>query len=391
MKSLENGDVVCSYCLRSKPAAEMSDEHIWPEGLGGDPLGWPWRTSKVCGLCNNLAGQWVDAAFIKSWFGSHERHSGVEDYLDPAAPQKAVAPLIYMGVVEHEELKTEEVGEVWLGSAGDTILHVRPKHEAAWSTYAGGKPSKKRSESGHAYLAFASPSQFWAHVTLWSFQRHFKFATRTLANSNMPEMPSPLTPIDPNDTEQARHLRILRSLAGGIHVQMTIAVDFASRFLAKLALGIGRELLGEAFLQMPYARHLSAALWERDFEKRQAIPVRGSGFLGAFGDVLKTLPLAWPGAWVLIVMTTGGLPCLTVITPSGKAMTVLVSDAPDAHSAAAFPEDGLVYLAIPAAGRASGPIALPEYLAFMTGVAPNDKLQQLRGLRRDPAHLPPKR
>lgn len=382
----------CSYCLRWKSSDERSYEHIWPQSLGGDPLPAPWRTDDVCRQCNNIAGQWVDAEFVKSLYGSHERFSGTEAYLDPRNPAKAVVPLVFMGAVDNMDLEDDEVAEVWLGPAGDTIVHIRPRHEEAWDAFAGGKPTKKRSDGGFAYLLFASESQFWAHVTLGSFQRHFRFASRTLVNANMPDLTPALTAVDASDARQARHIGIARSFSGGIHTRMMVKVDVGSRFLAKLALGVGREVLGDAFLTSPYARTLSQALWERDFEKRQTIGVRGTGFFGGLGERLEPLPLAWPAGWVLMLATISGLPALTIVTPSGKAMTILVSDDPSLAAGADFGgEDGMTYLAIPAAGQAVGPIPLPDYLAFVTGVGVHPDLTRLKALQGDPNRLPAKR
>lgn len=381
----------CSYCLTEKPVAERSDEHIWPEGLGGDPVGPPWRTDNVCGRCNSLAGQWVDGAFIRGWFGTHERASGAEDYLDPAHPEKAIAQFRYMGVVEPDELRPDETAEVWIGPAGETVLHVRPKHDDVWNAYAGGKPTRKRAEGGHAYLLFTSPEMFWVLVALWSFQKQFRRAHRTLINSDTPETSPPLAPIDPGDAEQARHIRMARSLQGGIKASLVVDLDYSNRFLCKLALGVGRELWGEAYLKTSYAGHLSRALWERDFEVRQTIPVRGSGFFGGLTAKLSRLPLAWPGGWLLLLMKAGGLPCLVVLTPDGKAMITLLSDDPALADALPISDEGEIHVVVPAVGTSAGPIPFEDYLAFVTGVGTHPELQRLQSLRRDPSTLPPKR
>lgn len=383
---------MCSYCLNEKPVDERSDEHIWPEALGGDPLGPPWRTENVCHRCNTLAGLWVDGAFIRSFFGSHERATDAEAYLDPRHPEKAVAQFIYMATVEPEELRADETAEVWIGPAGEHVLHVRPRHDEVWNTFAGGKPTRKRAESGHAYLSFTSPEPYWVHVALWSFQRQFRYARRTLVNANTPEMASPLTPISPDDSEQARHLRMAASLTRGAEGHMVVDLDYSTRFLCKLALGVGREVLGDAYLRTPYAGYLSRALKEANFAARQTIPVKGSAFFGGLTASLERLPLKWPGAWVLILLPVGNQPGLVVVTPSGKMMAMLVSD--DAEVSAIWRErfdEGEVYLAVPAAAEAIGPVPFPDYLAFITDVADHPELRRLCDLRGDPDRLPPKR
>jgi ribosomal protein L30 len=64
--NLEGGMKTCIYCDREKADGDFSDEHIWPDALGGDFL--PpeiWRTNDVCGQCNSLSGVFVDGSFIR--------------------------------------------------------------------------------------------------------------------------------------------------------------------------------------------------------------------------------------------------------------------------------------------------------------------------------------
>lgn len=384
-------DFTCSYCLRSKPGSEKSDEHIWPQSLGGDPLGAPWRTMNVCQRCNSLAGQFVDAAFVKSMIGLFERASGVEEYLDPTAPEKTVVPYVHMGTADHEELKEDEVADIWVGPAGSVVIHIRPKHDDVWNTYAGGKPTRKRSESGHAYLGFRSGDPFWAGATFWSFQRQFKTAYRTLLNADTPKVEPALTPLDANDPEQARHVRIARSFDGGVKAQAVISIDNGSRLLAKVALGLGRETLGDGYLETPYAQHLSKALWTRDLDERAKIPVRGASFNATGGSPLAQAPIAWPGGWLLLLMLSDGRPSLTVFSPSGKVAAILVSDSVISDGQHPhWSRDGEVFLVIPAINETAGPISLPDYLAFVLDELDHPTLKSLKARRRDSSTLPPK-
>lgn len=383
---------LCSYCLRDKPEAERSDEHIWPQSLGGDPLGPPWRTDNVCQRCNSLAGQFVDAAFVKSMIGLFERASGTEEYLDPSQPEKMTVPFVYMGAVEHDELHNDEVAEVWLGPAGDVVTHIRPRHDEVWEGYAGGKPTRKRSQAGNAYLAFASETPFWAAACFWSFQKQFKFAARSLLNAPLPTVELKLTPLDPDDAEQARQVRIAESMQGEIKANVTIPTDLGNRLIVKVALGLGRETLGEAFARSSYAQQLSRALWTRDPETRAQSRVHGSGFLATGDSPLAQAPIAWPGGWLLLLMLSGGRPSLTVFSPSGKMATILISDlpiTPGTHPH--WSQDGEVFLVIPTLGESLGPIDLPDYLAFIIGEIDHPDLRRLADRRKPPDAFPEKR
>lgn len=235
----------CSYCFNMKPLAEFSFEHIWPNGLGGDYLPAPWNTGKVCRTCNNIAGRFVDGEFMKSWFGSHERASAARDYRDPSDPKKVIEPPTYMGPFDHEDLRPDEVAEMWIGPAGAHMIHIRPADpDPVWAVYAGGKPTRNRARWGFAFLAFTSAQDYWVTSALLSFEQHFALARRVSLNSNTPPG---FDEVDDTDADQARLMRVARSVIGGAKVNFQINVDVGNRLLAKVALGLGREILGNDF------------------------------------------------------------------------------------------------------------------------------------------------
>src|SRR5688500_7383766 len=90
----------CIYCGEEKEENSFSDEHIWPDALGGDYLPDFWRTNDVCQRCNSLSGVFVDGAFIRSWIGSAERATGALEYLDVSRPGKSILPLDYLGKLQ---------------------------------------------------------------------------------------------------------------------------------------------------------------------------------------------------------------------------------------------------------------------------------------------------
>lgn len=386
----------CSYCGRWKPTAEFNLEHIWPDALGGDALPQPWLTNKVCARCNELSGRFVDGEFIKSWFISHERSNAAREYLDVARPQQNWLPLSYMGVLPHPELRDDEVAEVWLGPCGDHIVHVRPKQEPIWDVYAGGKPTRKRSDWGSAFMSLCSEELFWIWTAVNSFHRHFRRADRFVLNMNMPQgFTPPFGELNDADPEHARLKRIARSMETTrrdgqmVGLKAAMRLDLSGRFLTKVALGIGREVLGEAFLDTTYAAHLRAALWERDLEKRGAIPVRGTGFFGEVEDMPGMSFLRWPGAWVLWLNVVGGKLALIAVTPSGKSMVIQISDEHDLVDqwARATPE-GLIFISAAAIAEAAGPLEGAEFIAHQLGNYVNPELDRLAKLRRGEQGLP---
>ena len=57
---------LCIYCNTEKAESELSLEHIFPESLGGDLCSGLFKTRDVCIRCNNVAGLFVDGAFVQT-------------------------------------------------------------------------------------------------------------------------------------------------------------------------------------------------------------------------------------------------------------------------------------------------------------------------------------
>src|SRR5262249_27724892 len=58
-----------------------------------------------------------------------------------------------------------------------------------------------------------------------------------------------------------------------------VSIDYGSRFLAKLALGLGGIFLDPSFRRSESADLLRKFLWTRKLEDRQKIPFRGRNFI----------------------------------------------------------------------------------------------------------------
>jgi hypothetical protein len=385
---------VCSYCFGKKHVSEFSYEHVWPDALGGDHLPSLWQTNNVCERCNNLSGLFVDGEFIKSWFVSNERASGALEFVDPTAPEKSRLPLNYMGPITNPELQSDEAAEFWIGPCGAHVIHIRPKHEPLWDTYAGGKPSRKRLDWGSAFLTLTSTEHFWIIASVFAFHNHFRRAERFVTN-----MPTPqgFSAIDLQNADQARKVRIATSVGDAasrdekIPVRVAVKMDLGSRFLVKLALGLGRELLGESFLATSYAETLRRALWERDPNKRKSLAVRGSGYLSGLESAPGVRFLCWPNAWTLTVWHMSEGLVLIVGTPTGQMMSVLIStDAQLLNSLNGRFANGEVFITLPVLDYALGhSIALPDLLAHQTKSVIIPELADLSAKRRDTSLLPP--
>ncbi len=387
---------ICIYCGCEKPDEEFSDEHIWPDALGGDFLPRDvWRTDDVCQKCNSISGLFVDGAFIRSWIGQAERSSDSHEYLAGRGKPAAI-PLHYLGPIMDVPLPAGHVADFWVGPCGANIVHIRPDDgDEQWTTYAGGDPRGKKSKAGRAYMAFTSEDDFWIAVSLLSFHRHFGRAERFVVNMEIPAN-WPFKEPNRSDAVQAEDMKVVDAVTGAsragkqIHLQPLISLDVSNRMLAKLGLAVGYKLLGASFLETEHGKNLRAGMREANFEKRQDIAVRGSGLFGQAGLEAAKDVLAWPGGWVLLVSVVQDSLFLGVVVPSGKSMTVLISDEA-ALVATVDPKykDGAIWVTVPAAGEAAGPVLLPEYLAHQTGVSALPVLTTLASKRGDRTNLPP--
>jgi hypothetical protein len=386
----------CMYCSEEMPSSEFSDEHIWPRALGGDFLPKDvWRTDNVCRRCNSISGVFIDGAFIRSWMGQAELSSGSRDYLAGKEKVSAV-PLDYLGPLQGVPVPDGHVADYWTGPCGANIIHIRPDDgDEQWTTYAGGDPKGKKAKAGRAYIALTSEVEFWILVGLESFRRHFDRAERFVVNVEIPngwpfKMPDQSIAVQSEDMKTVEAVLDASRTGSGLRVKPAISFDLGSRMLAKLGIGIGYKLLGAAFLQTDYAKNLRLGMREANSEKRRLIPVRGSGFLAGRRLGGAETILAWPGGWVLMINIVAGELALCVISPSGNSMSVLISDDKKLVSNLDLKfRDGLVWITVPAASEAVGPIPLPGYLAHKTNMFAIEQLVALAAKRGDRAKLPP--
>jgi hypothetical protein len=386
----------CIYCGEQKPDEDFSDEHIWPDALGGGFLSRDvWRTNNVCQRCNRISGLFIDGAFIRSWMGKAEVSNESLEYLAGKGKVTAI-PLDYLGMIQEVPIPKGHVADFWAGPCGANIIHIRPDDgDEQWKTYAGGNPQIKRSESGRAYMAITSEEPFWIKVSLASFRSHFNRAERIVVNAEIP--PNwPFKEPDLNDAIQAEDMKTVDAVINAgrsgktVRVRPAIALDLGNRMLAKLGLGVGYKLLGSAFLETDYAKSLREAMREANIEKRRRIPVLGSSFFG--GPELSGAQevLRWPGGWVLMINIIEGKLNLSIISPSGRSMTVLITA--DQNLLAKLDSsyaEGMVWITVPAAKEAVGPISLPVYLGHQTNDAPLPSLVALASQRGDRTTLPP--
>ena len=386
----------CTYCLGTRGDTALTQEHVWPAALGGRLAPPTFQTPRVCKTCNNLAGQFVDAAYLKSWFVKNEAISA-QQLFDPDQPR--ASSLMYMGFENSFPTAEGEVCERWIGPAGDHVYHIHTKDDARWETVAGGDFIKRRkSDGGRAYIVLTSNVEYWAVTSLLSFAAWFPFATRrciTQIGGTVPDFGVMWRDQEPVSEREATEIAYIRGRPDGEQVlaNIPVQVDFADRFLAKLSLGLADSILGPAAVRSPYADHLRTALWTRDPEVRAALPIKGVGFwagdqqLSAVAQALHA-----PGAWTILLWAQREALTCVIVSPGGRPMMTVVSD-----DSSLWPEhigstygQGVVHIAIPERQEWLGPIPLANVIATKLGNMRDATLARLDAMREEGKRVPAK-
>ena len=385
--------MTCIYCDGRRQDPEMSLEHIWPQALGGQwspPL---FRTNSVCRSCNSNCGLWVDGAFLKSWFISHEVSNAARENLDPVNP--GIVPLKFMGHDKRFPVQDGDVAELWMGPGGDSVHHVHKVDDEKWFGIAGGDMIRRRkADVGRAYLMLRSESPYWLACSVKSFVAYMSPA-RMLTATLMPNVTGPvmqkLTPeSDATDIEKAELAWVRGEDNDGLHAtSFSHRLDFSRRFLAKIALGLGYTLFGEPFLSRPYTSELRAALWPRDENDGQ---IRGTDFFNETalqGHRLNGIRGAWSLGFKAMPNSFG----LFLTTPAGRFMAIQIADDPTLWSAPEFApyHHGLFYFVVPGRSYFSPPVSFLEFVGHQGGRRPNATLTEIDAFRIDHTQLPPLR
>ncbi len=188
----------CTYCLETKPDTSFTTvEHVMPAALGGE-----WKTRQVCDACQERANQVADQLIIKDFLVLFLRAAyqiGDRNHRVPLAPRFEV-PLDEGGVVK-----------VTLESEGTHLEGATSPAVAALLDIQG--------------------------ESAWDQER-----LRELVGDDVREKLH-----DPVELARARQIERTPPLAW-------------SRFMAKLALACGRKAYGDAWMDGPHARRLSADL-----------------------------------------------------------------------------------------------------------------------------------
>lgn len=347
----------CPYCGTDRPDSEQSREHVVPQAMGGGlaPVN-PFILDGVCKQCNSASGHYVDGPFLRSFFVQNQRQLNALRHVQLTA--NTILPLGYNG-----QLKTEIapglICDYWRGPTGDSIFHIHEPYPESTGAATIGRPTNLRPDQvdpGFVFLFVVATNPVWHMPIVNSVVATFRGAELYLGNG---PPAGPLRAIPEARVEIQRALR--RLMQGEIAAEISVALDYGDRFLAKLALGIGALLLAPEFLQSNDAKLLRDAMWERDSSMRAQIPVAGTGFLESGASEMAQL-VDWPSGHLIILKPIESSLCVCPVFFGHLSAVVKMSSTP-AFWQGRIDADGAVFVIAPGLRRVVGPVGLPTFIA----------------------------
>jgi len=274
--------MICAYCGRSEEELlELDDvkykftkEHVLPRSLVGSLENNIFTLQNVCGVCNNLAGSFIDAPAVRSWFMHMNKAFYDRDHA--VITPETILPLVYMG--ESSTLKHgDKICDLWIGPTGDSIYHFHLPYpeKKGYPSVVGIPPylNKKEVDKGFAIIFVVSNNPEWHPTIFWSFIKKFKGSVLYLGNGDRPagnvfsSIPEELSEL---------HAKLLIHETQSVNNFITPFSE--NRFLAKVAIGVGTIFLGETFAKSESASNLRRYMWAKTNEERNGIKLHGTNF-----------------------------------------------------------------------------------------------------------------
>lgn len=323
---------ICIYCEKDKSVDEMTLEHTIPRCLGGAYAPDMFKTHRVCKSCNSNLGQFVDAGFEKNFFVSNWLQLTAFDCFDPKKPTPL--PLVCFGATDLRlpGMEEDEICECYIGPLGEIVLWIRP-HDENFYWYMGGNPQTAKTRKTRAYFTInertvKGQNQF---ITWMSFKAAFrgKKVKKILCAETTGATHAQLgfADIDDMDRERIDYIKKNDDFLNNLTMRHSTYLDFDTRFMAKLARGIGFSVFGDKILSGAYSREIFKTLWLRPDDP--APEMRGAGIVSQMGEASLEL-IAHKNAVVISLINVGdgialdlriGRNGATVMCIEGEALT----------------------------------------------------------------------
>lgn len=384
----------CIYCNLDKEAKEFSLEHIFPTSLGGKKLNNNlFKTRKVCKVCNNEMGLLVDALFLKSFFVKASMSNDYLRYVD-FNDHKSTLPFIYMGKNESVIHPDYDYCDYWNWAGGSRVFHFHNNYLENFQSFSGGNPirQKKKKTAGETYLVSSTNNRIWIKKLLLSFKEYFKYTKRFSTNIEIQNDNKILN--IPNKQQQSI-INNLQGLADRVVISnIVLQMGFEVRFLAKIALALGDNLLGDQYIHSSHALQLQNIIFEKDINKIINLKPKISNFFqdkNKDKDILNII--AWKGGHTILFLPIQNSLILHLsLFGSEVPLSTTITDELENYSIELVKKhpNGWVYIFIPQRSIFKGPYGLPEYIAYSQGNKSfMEDLSDIENLYVGPENLPP--
>jgi len=370
----------CITCNQEKPKDEFSLEHLFPQALGGALCSDIFKTRNVCKRCNSIMGLFVDAPLIKSFTSQNDMAESALYYIDLKKPRPL--PMRYMGVYEELISDPKMTCDVWFGPHGGIVYHRRKKADPKYDAIAGGNPIDNKKFGGEVYIYGQHADPYWNSVLLQSVAKCFKSSKRISGNFDLDNQSEYF---DTPTNEESTFLSLINELEGAIKLRLLFQEGFDQRFLCKLALGLGVNTLGSAFLESNDAANLRNALWAKSLKERINC---GVSFSSSFNnrDPEEAKMLAWPGVHTIILYPIEGKLNAIVYLFGKSRMIITISN--DESLWGKKINQAEVYILCPSLGNFTGPINVENLIAHRSGICKINQLAEIDDKQFNPNTLP---
>lgn len=360
----------CIYCNTEKEENKFSLEHIFPTALGGKRLNNNlFKTRKVCRDCNSKMGLSVDAIFLKSFFVKGSMSKDYLKYID-FNDNKSILPFIFLGKNKSINHSEYQYCDYWSVAGGSSVFHFHNNYYDTFQTFAGGNPikQKNRKTAGEAYFISATDNPIWLKKLLLSFKEIFKYTQRFSTNVVIDSQNDILN--RPNENQQIiiDKINISNSIKQN---ELVLQMGFEVRFLAKVALALGENLLGNEYIKSDYAQKLQKIIFEKDINKIFELQPEISNFFDKKNQQTNVLKfIAWEGGHTILFLPIKNKLILHIsLFGSDIPLYATITNTLDNYYADLIKQYpyGWVYIFIPQRGILKGAYGFPEYIAYIQG------------------------
>ena len=380
----------CIYCNLEKSDSEFSLEHIWPDKLGGALCSSLFKTRDVCKRCNNVAGVFIDGAFIKSAFLALDQGTSpaLRAYVDPRITTTTL-PLSYIGVLDGVAKSADETCELWIGACGVQYFHLHQRDDSRWDSFTGGNPIARNTQPGRVFIIFTTAQADWFNLALRSGMKHFPKARRYGVNVELRTKPGAVEFLHQMDDSAKAEAAQISALPNEKQTMQRLDVAFEQRFMAKLALGLGHNIFGVEFSRSDYAQKLRDFMRAQTPAERAEFDLRGLNYLEGGKDPTSE-HIAFKGGFTIRIMAAKNELLLSVNLPSGRVVHLVMADSPALWADDRFRlyQYGAVFIVVPQVGRFAGPIKLADYVTHRLGRVAVPELEAIEALRVNETSLP---